>query len=60
MKNKAIEMRIFSASSLAGISEKYSAWQRYVNDPDYYSIIEKELVAGNNEYVLIIRYERSN
>ena len=57
--DKTIIMKIFAGPTLIEIGRKFNEWKNFVNDDNYYSIIEQNLVSGNKEYMLTIRYYKT-
>ena len=59
MANDTIMMRVFTGSSLVFLAKAYNEWMNFVNDDEYYSIIETQTISGNGEYMLIVRYKNA-
>ena len=57
--DKAIIMKVFTGSTLIEVGRKFNEWKGFVNDDNYYSIIEQNLVSGDKEYMLTIRYYKT-
>jgi hypothetical protein len=51
-------MELFSGMTLKVLASKYKAWQNWVNDENYYSIRNTEIVAGDAEYLMFVWFTK--
>lgn len=59
-KEHAIQIKTFLGTSLASLHGAIQRWQEYVNDEEYYTILGTDVVSGNNEYLCILTFRRTN